>query len=212
MTRKGKIARLPRAIRDELNRRLDNGEQGVRLLEWLNGLPEVAELLNQDFEGRPISKCNLTEWKNGGFVDWRTQQDILALTHEFTANGSQFGEASAEMLQAVETVTMAHYAATLQCTDNSRKENPKARLERLSKSIVDVTRMRRSEHRRKQMEIDRGWLELERKEQELRHQIASESATQPESKEVRPPMSEEEKKALLMEILLAKGELPEGKV
>lgn len=44
MTRNGKIARLPREIREELNRRLDDGEQGVRLVEWLNGLPEVKRI------------------------------------------------------------------------------------------------------------------------------------------------------------------------
>jgi hypothetical protein len=36
MTRNGKIVRLPRSIREELNRRLDNGEQGKALVEWLN--------------------------------------------------------------------------------------------------------------------------------------------------------------------------------
>lgn len=208
MTRKGKIARLPRAIRDELNRRLDDGEQGVRLLEWLNGLPEVAEVLDQDFQGRAISKCNLTEWKNGGFVDWRTQQEILALTHEFTANGSQLGEVSAEMVQAVEAVTMVHYAATLQCTNNNRKENPRDRMERLSKSIVDVTRMRRSEHERKRIELERRRLELERQKYELRQQTASESTNNPKNKEIVAPMSEDEKTALLREILLAKHEEP----
>ena len=35
MTRNGKIARLPREIRDELNRRLDDGGQGKDLVEWL---------------------------------------------------------------------------------------------------------------------------------------------------------------------------------
>ena len=32
MTRNGKIARLPRALRDELNRRLQDGQPGVRLV------------------------------------------------------------------------------------------------------------------------------------------------------------------------------------
>ena len=38
MTRKSKIARLPRSIRDGLNCRLDNGQPGLRLVEWLNSL------------------------------------------------------------------------------------------------------------------------------------------------------------------------------
>ena len=37
MSTLGKIERLPREVRDELNRRLDNNEPGGPLLEWLNG-------------------------------------------------------------------------------------------------------------------------------------------------------------------------------
>ena len=39
MTRNGKIARLPRAIRDELSRRLQDGEPGKHLVQWLNWNP-----------------------------------------------------------------------------------------------------------------------------------------------------------------------------
>jgi hypothetical protein len=61
MTRNGKIARLTRAIRDELNRRLQDGEPGVRLVAWLNGLPETQKILQVDFGGRPINEQNLSE-------------------------------------------------------------------------------------------------------------------------------------------------------
>ncbi len=52
MARNGKIARLPREIRDELNRRLENGVQGLPLLAWLNAQPEVLGVLARDFGGR----------------------------------------------------------------------------------------------------------------------------------------------------------------
>ncbi|HTB83363.1 MAG TPA: hypothetical protein VK742_06890, partial [Candidatus Sulfotelmatobacter sp.] len=70
MIRNGKIARLPRAIRDELNSRLDRGEQGGSLLAWLNGLPPVAQVLAREFGGVAISKQNLCEWRAGGFAEW----------------------------------------------------------------------------------------------------------------------------------------------
>jgi hypothetical protein len=41
MTRNGKIARLPAAIREELSQRLLNGEQSQHLVLWLNDLPQV---------------------------------------------------------------------------------------------------------------------------------------------------------------------------
>ena len=61
MQRKGKIARLPLALRTELNQRLDNNEDGANLLNWLNALPGVPAMLARDFAGEPISKQNLYE-------------------------------------------------------------------------------------------------------------------------------------------------------
>jgi hypothetical protein len=55
MTRNGKIARLPRSLRDELNRRLAANEDGATLLDWLNAAPDVKDLLARDFAGAPIS-------------------------------------------------------------------------------------------------------------------------------------------------------------
>jgi hypothetical protein len=78
MSRTGKIARLPSRIRHLLNRRLDDGEQGKDLVLWLNALDEVKTLLTADFGGRPISEQNLSEWKQGGFLDWQRQQDTSA--------------------------------------------------------------------------------------------------------------------------------------
>ena len=45
MTRRGKIARLPQPIREQINQRLQNGEEGKQIAEWLNTLPEVRSLI-----------------------------------------------------------------------------------------------------------------------------------------------------------------------
>jgi hypothetical protein len=74
MTRTGKIARLPQALRDELNQRLQDGRKGVELVQWLNGLPEVQAILAAQFQGQPISPVNLTEWKQGGYPAWQREQ------------------------------------------------------------------------------------------------------------------------------------------
>jgi hypothetical protein len=75
----GKISRLPREIREQLNRRLDDGEPGNRLVIWLNELPTVRALLAAEFGGAAINEQNLTNWKQGGFRDWRIQQEAGAL-------------------------------------------------------------------------------------------------------------------------------------
>jgi hypothetical protein len=85
-TRTGKVARLPLSIRDELNARLRNGEMGKRLVSWLNSLPAVREILATEFDGKPISQGNLSNWKSGGFRDSLRQQTIAATTSPLAAN------------------------------------------------------------------------------------------------------------------------------
>jgi len=46
-TRRGKIAKLPRDVREQLNRKLAGGAEGDALLDWLNGLPETRAVLNE---------------------------------------------------------------------------------------------------------------------------------------------------------------------
>jgi hypothetical protein len=75
MARIGKIARLPRPVRNELNRRLDNGEFCAAIVERLNGLDEVQRALGIAHGGRPITEQNLSDWRNNGFQDWKRNQD-----------------------------------------------------------------------------------------------------------------------------------------
>jgi hypothetical protein len=78
----GKISRLPRDIREQVNQRLDAGEPGKRLVAWLNDLPEVKALLVAEFGGAAINEQNLTNWKQGGFRDWRMQQEVAAISQQ----------------------------------------------------------------------------------------------------------------------------------
>jgi hypothetical protein len=85
-TRTGKIARLPKKIREQLNRRLENGKQGPELLKWLNALSETKELLAEKFEGRPITHQNLSEWRRAGYQDWLQQQQRIDWFDHFCEN------------------------------------------------------------------------------------------------------------------------------
>ena len=76
MTRKGKIARLPNDIREQINSRLQDGEEGKSILSWLNSLPKVQTILADLFDGRPVNHANLSDWKLGGYRDWLLQQDV----------------------------------------------------------------------------------------------------------------------------------------
>ncbi len=76
-TRNGKIARLPAHIRDGINRSLDDGNPASPIAEGSNGLPEVQEMLAQHFGGRPISQQNISEWRRGGFLEWRAERELF---------------------------------------------------------------------------------------------------------------------------------------
>jgi hypothetical protein len=86
MARIGKIARLPGGIRSQLNSRLHNGDVGRQIVPWLNSLPEVKRVLAQQFEGRPITEQNLSDWRLGGYEEWLGQREVLALANELAAN------------------------------------------------------------------------------------------------------------------------------
>jgi hypothetical protein len=84
MTRLGKIARLPRELREELNARLHHGEEGKELVAWLNWPPGAQAVLAAKFCGRPISPQNLSEWKKGGYEDWLRHQENRAYASMLT--------------------------------------------------------------------------------------------------------------------------------
>src|SRR6202044_1603752 len=84
--RTGKIARLPYAVRRELNQRMRDGEPGGPLADWLNGLPEVQSILATQFKGQPIRKQNLSQWRRGGYQDFlkeeQTRQELKTFLEE----------------------------------------------------------------------------------------------------------------------------------
>ena len=91
-TRTGKIARLPKEIREQLNSRLQNGEPGTTLVDWLNQLPEVQKILTEQFSNQPIRVQNLSDWKRGGYVDWLRHQELRELVRWNHQRSSEFAE------------------------------------------------------------------------------------------------------------------------
>jgi hypothetical protein len=85
-TPQSKISRLPSCVREELNRRMENGELGPTLLPWLNSLPEVQAVLQKHFNGVEVSSQNLSTWRDTGFEEWRDRQREL----DFVKSASEF--------------------------------------------------------------------------------------------------------------------------
>jgi hypothetical protein len=91
MTRNGKIAKLPKEVRERLNRRIESGEEGKELVKWLNSLPETQALLTSDFEGRAINAQNLCEWKKRGYRDWQMKQERTEVVRQMEEEAEDMG-------------------------------------------------------------------------------------------------------------------------
>jgi hypothetical protein len=191
MTRHGKIARLPQQIREQINRRLLDGQKGRDIIAWLNSLEEVKAALAQGFEGREINDGNLSEWKLGGYRDWEAQQAALAETQRIVSEGMELDKVGDKTLaDKLAAWLLGRYAvATRQLIEN---ENDPAAWKLLREVCHDLVALRRGDHFAEWLRIDREKLELQRQRQEREEKTAT-SESESESRPAAPALSEEEK-------------------
>lgn len=121
-TRNGKIARLPKIIRDRLNQQLRDGVPGKDLVHWLNNMREVQDVLLQHFSCRQITEQNLSEWKQGGYQDWLTQQERRAWVRQLCDEAEDMAEDSGT-LPFTERIS-AHFEVTLAKVVEQLRDSP----------------------------------------------------------------------------------------
>ena len=111
----GKIANLPAKIRDELNYRLTDGEQGDELVEWLNAKPEVIRVIKERFDETPISEQNLSEWRKRGYQKWLAHRNFVDESNALSDNTGDIAETGIDCDKLLLSLT-ASYA---ECTARS---------------------------------------------------------------------------------------------
>lgn len=174
-TRNGKIARLPKAIREQLNQRLADGESGETLLRWLHTLPEVLEVLVRDFDGRPILKQNLSEWRQGGFREWEARQERLAHLRLLADEADDVEAAAPRLPDRMAALLAGRFAsviaATMQVKDWSKPRH-RAQLMEVNEAVATLRRFDQGAARLKleceQLEIKRAELQLAQEAQTKR--------------------------------------------
>jgi hypothetical protein len=187
MTRKGKIARLSHEIRDELNRRLQDGQQGVRLVAWLNGLPEVRKILESDFAGRVINEQNLSEWKAGGYHDWLARQEILAQTRELAADARELTAATdGRLTDHLATVVATRYAAALTGWDGEASEEFHSKLRVLRSLCQDIVGLRRGDLSGARLHLQQEWMERPRRARAPYPESSQIKVNQTKSNQIKP--------------------------
>lgn len=164
VTRTGKIARLPKALREELNRRLSDGEPGKDLVAWLNELPEVQRIV-AEFGGRAVREQNLSEWKQGGYEDWLRQQEALELVRHLSAETDELKVTAVDSLtdQLGLWLTARYAVATRKL---AAENNGELEWQRLREMCSDVVALRRGDHSAARLKIEEARLEREKEETE----------------------------------------------
>ncbi|PTY03940.1 hypothetical protein DB346_02790 [Verrucomicrobia bacterium LW23] len=92
--RVGKIARLPVAIRNEVCRRIYDGQPGPKIIAWLHTQEDVLRVLDEQFHEEPISPQNLSEWRQGGYQNWLSRRERIADTKDLAEFALKLGEAA----------------------------------------------------------------------------------------------------------------------
>ena len=181
-TRIGKIGRLPRQVREELNRRLLEGEPGITLVAWLNGQAAVQPVLDRWFGGRPVTEQNLSEWRQGGYEDWQRQEEARAWVRELGEATEGLGNAGelGDRFACVLAVGLTRLAKVLL----DKEGEPEQRWERLCKVSQELSRLRRDEQRAVQTRIREEQWALAKAKQEMA--AAERAAAKRREKELAP--------------------------
>ena len=159
MTHNGKIARLPRDIREELNQRLDDGEPGGCLLEWLNSL-------SADFGGGRINAQNLSNWRKGGFQHWLRQQERRNLVRELAENTKELAAdaSDVEIGNHLSALLLAEFAASARDA-LATMTDPAERCVRMQEFLQTLAHVRRQDYLAGRLLIEREHRARERVEE-----------------------------------------------
>jgi hypothetical protein len=171
MTRKGKIARLPQTIREQINLRLQDGVEAKQIADWLNTLPEVRSLLAKEFDGQPVNEVNLSNWKLGGYRDWQAQQEALDAVRLFSSDAAELSRAvpggqpgrgapGARFADQLALCLTARIAVALK-QPAPGGDDPVALLERLRQLCMRLVALRKGDHHAQWLQIERGKLDLQ---------------------------------------------------
>lgn len=146
MARQGKIARLPHALRDQVNRRLLDGEHAEEILSWLNSQPQAIATWKDHFEGAEANSQNLSAWRLGGHADWLQQrekvEDLKALS-EFALDLARAGGSISEGAAAI---AAGQILETLETAAESEDTD-------LSELTIALSRLRKGDLDRKKLDL-----------------------------------------------------------
>lgn len=182
--RNGKIARLPHALRKQVNQRLLDGETSTTILAWLNTEPAAIKVWEAHFEGLPANAENLSQWRVGGYADWIREREKIEATKELTdysmalarAGGRKLSEGAqailgGEILATIETILQSEVPGKLvtkgRGKDAETDIQPGDPVDRLGALTDIVTKLRLADQRSEKLGIEHKRTALREKDHEL---------------------------------------------
>jgi hypothetical protein len=169
--RLGKIARLPHALRDEVNRRMLDGQTSAQILAWLNTQAEAVAVWESFFEGAPATAQNLSEWRGGGYKEWITRREkvdslktLSAFAHDLAvAGGGNLADGAASII-AGHIVEALEESANLVVTGGSddAEKDPHAGLVKMAQAVASL---QKGSTAAKKLELDKQ--KVAQKDQQL---------------------------------------------
>ena len=163
MTRDAKIARLPQPIREQINRRLQNGEAGQQIADWLDTLPEITALMAAEFDGRPINETNLVSWRLGGYRKWEAQQEALDAVRQFGADAAELTQAAGGQLADHLALCLTARIAVALREPAAGGDEAAGQWHRLRQLCADLVALRKGDHNAQWLRIEREKLDVELK-------------------------------------------------
>jgi len=129
MTRKGKIARLPEEIREIINQQISDNIALKRIAAEINARPGIAEILQPHFKNRTITESNLSEWKLGGYLEWRSERAAKSsMARIMSANDTVLDAAQSRLSDRIAVLLASHMIAEIKQLENTTRTEEKIRL------------------------------------------------------------------------------------
>jgi len=176
--RNGKIARLPYFLRDQLNERLECSEESPQLLDWLNALPEVRKIVEKDFAGVPISKQNLSQWRQGGFQEWLLQRDLCENAYDLRELAENMADEDPKGVLAdhAATVLAARFGSLIAHWNGEVDDAFEAKTRVLNRLCHSVVQLQRGMHRARREALEQERMreeKAERDQEELKDKLTA---------------------------------------
>ena len=159
-----KILRLPPPIREQINRRLQNGQAAKQIVQWLNTLSEVNGLMAAEFAGQPINKNDLASWQRGRYRLWEAQQEALATVVLFGDDATELSQAAGGQLADQLALCLTARLAVALRERGSRRKDAAGQWQRLRLLCALLVALRKGDHNAQWVRIEREKLDVKLKQ------------------------------------------------